>query len=129
MHAQDQAPSPFIGQWIGETQGCESPAHIWEIRQRWSWLELYTHWEGEAPSRYPMHAELIPGEPAFMIRGTETFTATLVDPQHFVIPGWDTNDMRGGEGPAYDVVFSRPGLAELTAREAYLRFKERGAGS
>jgi hypothetical protein len=38
-----------------------------------------------------------------------------------VIPGWDTNDKRGGEGPAYDVVFSRPGIAELVAKAVWLR--------
>jgi hypothetical protein len=40
-----------------------------------------------------------------------------------VIQKWDTNDIRGGKGRAYDVIFSRPGIAELSAVEAYRRFK------
>jgi hypothetical protein len=51
-----------------------------------------------------------------------TSKAVLVGTQHFVIVGWDTNDTRGNLGPHYDVVFSRPGLAELQATEVWEAF-------
>jgi hypothetical protein len=70
-----------------------------------------------------IYGALVPGEAAFTL-GNQ-FRATLVDPQHFIIPDWDTNDTRSSEGPHYDVVFSRPGIAELTARAVWLKHRER----
>jgi hypothetical protein len=115
-----QAPDTrFSGRWVGETQGCDMPAHIWEIIPRGDFLFINTRWENETRT-VVLHGELIPGEDAFRIN---SFKATLVDPQHFLIPGWDTNDKRGGVGPAFDVVFSRPGIAELTAQEVWLKHR------
>ena len=65
------------------------------------------------------------GLPAFYIESFEslhTGLAVLVDASHFVMASWDTNDMRGHVGPSYDVVFSRPGVAELNARDVWRRF-------
>ena len=109
----------FRGQWIGETQGCEMPAHIWEIAQHGNALTISARWEDETfASR--MFARVLADEPAFMIGDSK---AVLIDPQHFIIPEWDTNDKRGGVGPAYDVVFSRPGIAELTAGAIWRRWR------
>jgi hypothetical protein len=114
----------FVGRWIGETQGYEMPAHIWEITRQGNYLWLMTRWEGETQSG-GFYAEIVAGELAFKIRGTNNdFKATLLDKQHFVIPGWCTNDVRNNQGPSYDVIFSRPGIAELTAREVYLKSLE-----
>lgn len=109
----------FHGTWIGETQGCTMPAHRWEIRQRGAQLSIRTVWEGQ-PTASTFPGRVLPDEPAFAVG---RFKAILLDAQHFVIPGWDTNDARGGIGPDYDVVFSRPGLAELTAAAAWRRFR------
>ena len=97
----DTAALTFSGPWIGEAIGCDSPAHVREIEVSGRSLRIRTRWEGDAVKAVP------------------------VDPQHFVIPGWDTNDTRGGIGPAYDVVFSRPGVAELSALAAYRRYLTR----
>ncbi len=122
---QELTHKHFEGRWIGETMGCESPAHLWHIRLRGSWLEVQTVWEGHAAIGAPMRCAWIADEPAFEIK-TEPrdFRAQLVDAQHFIIAGWDTNDMRGGKGPHYDVVFSRPGIAELNARNVWLEWKQ-----
>ena len=48
--------------------------------------------------------------------------AVLIGTQHFVVRGWDTNDTRGGVGPHYDVVFARPGLAELQSGAVWEAF-------
>jgi hypothetical protein len=113
----------FDGTWIGETQGFDSPAHLWEIRQNGRMLSITSRWEGEAgPGSGPYTGTVLPDQPAFQYGG---FTALLVDPQHFIIFGWDTNDTRGGAGPAYDVVFSRPGIAELTAHAAWEKHRQR----
>ncbi|HEU0297629.1 MAG TPA: hypothetical protein VFR47_33110 [Anaerolineales bacterium] len=113
----------FTGRWIGETQGCPMPAHIWEISQQGFGLMIATRWEGETRVA-TFFARLVSNEPAFIISGSNSSKAILVDKQHFVIAGWCTNDKRGGIGPDYDVVFSRPGIAELTARQAYTRYLE-----
>ena len=110
------------GRWIGATQGCDMPAHVWEITQHGRRLTIETRWE-DATHVTRLYGELLPDQPAFTLG--DQFTATLVDAQHFIIPGWDTNDARGGVGPDYDVVFSRPGIAELTASSAWLKHRER----
>ena len=113
-------PHLFTGRWIGETQGYAMPAHVWEITQQGFGLMVSTRWEGETKVA-TFFCRLIPDQLAFLLPGDKQTRAILIDKQHFVIPGWCTNDARGGVGPDYDVVFSRPGIAELTARQAYAR--------
>lgn len=123
----------FVGHWIGETMGADSPAHLWEILRSNNTLIIKTRWEGEAvqgghfsakaPDQNAAQASLI--GPSFELRtGKHTCTVVLVDPQHFIIRGWDTNDVRDNEGPDYDVVFSRPGIAELQAQAVWQQFKD-----
>jgi hypothetical protein len=114
----------FTGQWIGQTQGCDMPAHLWEITQYGDYLHLVTRWEGETSSAH-FQAKLVPGEPAFEIAYVEDGKATLVDKQHFIIPRWCWGSTKPNEKNGYfDVVFSRPGIAELTAHAAYLKSLE-----
>jgi len=111
----------FTGRWIGETVGCESAAHIWEVTQRGQRLDIQTRWEGETQVT-SMSARLRPDGKSFTINTSRRkFNGPLIDAQHFVIWEWDTNDIRGYEGPHFDVIFARPGIAELTARAAYER--------
>ena len=83
----------FTGQWIGETQGYEMPAHLWEITQYGDYLSLRTRWEGENTWAH-FSAQLVPGEPAFQIMSTDpkNAKATLVDKQHFVRCGLTSNN-------------------------------------
>lgn len=111
----------FLGRWIGETQGCDSPGHHWEISHSGRWLRVDTTWEGQQATNYFL-AEIVPERPELTLG---RFTAVLISPQHFVIIGWDTNDTRNHEGPAYDVIFSRPGIAELEAGRVYARWVEK----
>jgi hypothetical protein len=116
----------FSGQWVGATQGHPMPAHIWEITQRGERLTIATRWEdGSQVLRF--QARLLPDGAGFTL-GDGRFRAVVVGPQHFVVPGWDTNDARGGVGPHYDVVFSRPGIAELAARAVYQRYLKAAGG-
>jgi hypothetical protein len=123
----DNTALSFNGPWIGETMGYDSPAHIWEIEVTGHMLRIRTRWEGHA-HQTDMPARPVTGESAFILGGDDgdddedVVKAVLIDPQHFVILDWDTNDTRGGTGPAYDVVFSRPGVAELSAQAAYKLF-------
>lgn len=112
----------FTGRWIGESQEIDRPAHIWEIRQTGRFVSIDNLWEGETSFR-KMTGTLIEGEAAFTI--IDTYRAVMVDPQHFIIAGWDTI-YEGEELVArYDVVFSRPGIAELTAHQVWLEWKKR----
>ena len=123
MAANELQPHLFTGRWIGETQEYAMRAHIWEITQQGYGLLISTRWEGDTNvARF--FGRLVPNEAAFTISGSKSFKVILVDKQHFVIPGWCTNDAREGAGPDYDVVFSRPGIAELTARQAYRQYLE-----
>jgi hypothetical protein len=119
----------FVGRWIGHTQGAQSSAHVWEITEyNATTLHITTRWE-DGRHVSSNQARVLADEPGFVIEGGErTFVATLVDTQHFIIPEWDTNDIRNHLGPDYDVVFSRPGLAELTARRVWLKHRDKLAG-
>ncbi len=110
----------FQGSWIGRSIGVESPAHVWDIDVTLIYFQLKTRWENQT-SLFDMTGYPVSDEPAFKVGNS---VATLIDSQHFVIPKWDTNEVRGGKGPAYDVVFSRPGLAELTAEQVYADWKK-----
>jgi hypothetical protein len=113
----------FVGRWIGETQGEALPAHEWEISAYDDTLFIMTRWEGDR-GYGQFQAEILPGESAFRILGVDfEAVARLVDRQHFVIAGWvwPTRTNPDGTSASLDVVFSRPGLAELTAQAAYLK--------
>ncbi len=120
MTSEQLPDTCFNGKWIGETQGYEMPAHLWEIRQYGPYLSIETCWDGETETGY-FHGRVLEDRPAFTLG--DDFTAILVDPQHFIVPGWCTNNTRGGVGPAYDVVFSRPGVAELMAHAVWQRYQ------
>ena len=124
----EQHKQRFLGPWVGETQGCEMPAHLWSIRDQYgmSHVTIDTTWEG-ASGVGGLLALLrdFEGQPAFWLESYKphaTGLALLVDASHFVIPDWDTNDTRGHLGPSFDVIFSRPGVAELNARDVWRRF-------
>ena len=123
MALNELQPHLFTGRWIGQTQGYPMPAHIWEITQQGFGLMISTRWEGETKVS-TFFCRLIPNQQAFLLPGDRQLSAILIDKQHFVVPRWCTNDARGGVGPDYDVVFSRPGIAELMARQAYTRYLE-----
>ena len=124
MLSDELQPHLFTGRWIGETQGYVMPAHIWEIIQQGAGLRISTRWEGQS-SVTGFTATLASREPTFVIKGKKPSKAILIDKQHFVVAGWCTNDARQGIGPSYDVLFSRPGIAELTGRQAYTQYLER----
>ncbi len=110
----------FQGTWVGRSIGIKSPVHFWDIEATLIYFQLKTRWENQT-SVFDMTAYPVSDEPAFKVGKS---IATLIDSQHFVIPKWDTNDTRDGHGPAYDVIFSRPGLAELTAEQVYKAWKK-----
>ena len=112
----------FNGRWIGESQGTDRPAHIWEIRQVGERVDIDNMWEGD-PSFRSMWGYLVEGQAAFDL--SEVHRAVMVDPQHFIIAGWDAL-YEGDELIAeQDVVFSRPGIAELTAHQVWVEWKKR----
>jgi hypothetical protein len=110
----------LAGRWIGETQGYSMPAHIWEISVKGNRLIVLSRWEDEQKTTR-LIADMVAEEPCFKLG---RFIGYLIGTQHFVIPKWDTNDTRGNHGPDYDVVFSRPGLAELQAHDIWKKFRE-----
>jgi len=123
MSEDTRAPSwQFDGRWIGESQGVDRPAHIWEIRQVGKYVQIDHMWEGD-PWFRPMTGQLVEGQAAFDLSDTQR--AVMVDPQHFIIAGWDTIYDGDKLIAEYDVVFSRPGIAELTAHQVWVEWKKR----
>ncbi len=117
----------FSGQWIGATQGYAMPAHVWQITQQGARLTVATRWEHSTQITL-LYARLSPDSAGFTLNGG-SFHAVALGPQHFVVPGWDTNDARGGVGPHYDVIFARPGIAELAAPARYRRYLSTAGGA
>jgi hypothetical protein len=122
--ASDKIGQLIAGEWIGATQGHPAPAHLWSIAVRGTRLTISTRWEGQQ-TMTRLSAQLLAD--GFLINGG--FRALILGPQHFVIPGWDTNDTRDGQGEPYDVIFSRPGLAELATPAAYRRYLSTARGA
>jgi hypothetical protein len=112
----------YAGLWIGETMGTDkSPAHLWRIVQRGDDLTIYHRWEGEESEKaLPFRVTLNTERRSFELYET---TAWFINDEYFVVPGWDTNDLRDSRGPHFDVVFSRPGLGELHARAMWERWR------
>jgi len=108
----------FSGPWVGETMGHDSPAHVWEIEVRGVYVTIRSSWEGET-KRADMEGKLDEEARAFTLGQRK---AIAIGAQHFVIEKWDTNDMRNSKGRNFDVVFSRPGIAELRAKDIYRRY-------
>ena len=118
----------FAGPWVGQTMGHDSPAHIWEITftsfgDTFRYASIATCWEGEA-SRRTLSPNIVEDGEATLLDFGYKRVAVPIGTQHFVIPKWDTNDIRSKKGRNFDVVFSRPGVAELGAHEAYQRYLE-----
>jgi len=111
--------SVFEGRWIGETMGYEMAAHLWDISRRNALLILKTRWEGEKQAA-KITGHGIRGETAFHIY-KKKFKAILLDQQHFIVPGWVAHPDKAGA--RLDVVFSRPGLAELKAVQVWEKYK------
>lgn len=126
MLSADQAQR-LGGQWVGATQGYAMPAHVWQITQQGTRLLIATRWEGSSEITR-LYARLAPNGAGFEINNGQ-FHALLLGPQHFVVPGWDTNDARGDIGPHYDVIFARPGIAELAAPARYRRYLSSAGGA
>jgi hypothetical protein len=116
--AQPKLPT-LAGQWVGLTIGHSMPAHLWQITQQGFTLAIATRWEHTSAVTM-LRARLSAEGTAFSIG---PFRAVVLGPQHFVVPGWDTNDARGGRGPHFDVIFARPGIAELAAPTRYRHYR------
>ena len=112
-------PALFGGPWVGETIGCDTPAHMWEITLFGAYLSIDTRWEGFT-QRELLSGKLIEDQPAFSVDGYSRL-AEVVDSQHFVIAGWDSKHAKTSK-PALDVVFSRPGVAALLAHNVYRHY-------
>ena len=115
-------PQQLAGQWVGATQGHPMPAHVWEITGRGGRVRIATRWE-HSRAVTVLEGRMLDDGSGFAIG--QRFTALLLGPQHFVVPGWDTNDTRGHRGAAFDVIFARPGIAELVAPRLYQRWVEK----
>ena len=125
-NSDDAIAVTLNGPWIGETMGCDSPAHLWEITittfgEGFRYARIATRWEGEAKQSH-FHPDVVVKRGKALLEFHTGVRSVWVGAQHFVIPEWDTNNIRGNVGPTYDVVFSRPGVPELSAKDVYQRY-------
>jgi hypothetical protein len=118
-------PECFGGVWIGESmrEGDGEPHTVmWNITQRGASIFIYpssgedgagTGYFSGAVSDDGLRFEL------FIIPGGHA-AGRLLDADHFLMPNWDAPE---GSAPA-DMVFSRPGLAELRSRAVWAASKD-----
>jgi hypothetical protein len=115
----------FGGEWIGESMrvGSELTLH-WRIIQREANLFVYPHIDGMESADNYFSGVLWVGDFAFRLNSDTHNTgasACLIDTDHFVLLGWELTP----DGARHDIVFSRPGLAELNARVVWQAWQQR----
>ncbi len=112
----------FAGVWIGESMGATATGTvIWRIAQTGRNLFVYPRDEGENDASWYYSGEVDAAGTQFRLNSVAHLDCVgrMLDIDHFVMTNWD----RSAE-PACDVVFSRPGLPELTARGMWEKSKE-----
>jgi hypothetical protein len=115
------------GEWIGESMEIDtSPAHIWHIEHSGRNLYVMHRWEDETSFKSGTLWYFVSedGHTLHMDYKCDHALGHVLDADHFIMYGWDTNDIRGNIGPAYDVVFSRQGLAELSAARLWRAWRD-----
>jgi len=106
----------LAGIWIGNTRD-DLVLHHWRIEQRGDEIGIFITLDLSAALNmksgpiYFHTARLVKG--AMRIHSQPPVDAVFVDAEHFVLPNWDESG---------DMMFSREGLAELTAPAAWERY-------
>jgi hypothetical protein len=107
------APSlTLAGTWIGATRE-EDVTHIWRVVQRGQSAFIYATVNDRGAENY-YSARIEPD--CLLINGSPHAVATFVDADHFVLSRWHEER---------DMLFSRQGLPELSANDAWLRYAQR----
>lgn len=105
----------LAGTWIGATRE-DDVTHVWRVVQRGQSAFIYAtlNEQGEQSTENYYSARIQSNQ--LLINGSPHAVASLIDVDHFVLPRWH------GER---DMLFSRQGLAELSADAAWLRYARR----
>jgi hypothetical protein len=105
----------FSGQWVGESMGRETAPWLWRISIHHNAVFIYPRDESGADAGY-LSGQLDASGAGFVLYDQTRYAgaARVLDADHFLLAGFDAH-----EDASNDVVFSRPGLAELNARAVY----------
>jgi hypothetical protein len=112
----------FAGRWIGESmRESAQQVVIWRIVESSSYVFVYpTDESGNEPSGYFSGVVAADGLTFWLNDSNHGAShARILDVDHFVMTRWDRSTQ-----PACDVVFSRPGLPELSARAVWEHCRE-----
>jgi hypothetical protein len=101
----------LAGTWIGATRE-DDVTHVWHVVQRGESAFIYAMVNERGAENY-YSARIKPDH--LLINGSSHAIAWFVDADHFVLPCW--HDER-------DMLFSRQGLPELSADDAWLRYAQ-----
>jgi hypothetical protein len=107
----------FGGLWIGESMRQEAgPALVWRIKQSGANVFVYPRLESELHDSGYFSGSVSEDGDSFSLNGvpSESGVARRIDEDHFYIAAFD----HAGAQP-HDVVFSRPGVPELSARQVW----------
>ena len=99
-----------MGIWIGTTRDDEA-AHLWRIVQRGDEVIIYFAYDLQSEPCYFHMAHIVDG--ILRVHSQPPVDVVFVDAQHFVVPNWDD---------VGDMLFSREGVAELSATSAWARY-------
>jgi hypothetical protein len=114
-------PFDFSGQWVGESMRSSAPdtdeaVLLWRIALNANAIFIYPRTPDGAEDGY-FSGQLNASRTSFILNasaGGSACVARVLDRDHFVLPAFDAHP-----NPPCDVVFSRPGLAELSARAVW----------
>jgi hypothetical protein len=128
MHTDGVVRKYFVGDWVGEPLCPNAPTLRWHINQIDDTLRISMQREDTpGEQRQLMAVVSVEGRRFWVAVGAGVASeATLLDDDHFVLPAfWPHFGGLLDDAAEADIVFSRPGLAELTAHTA-LRGKANG---
>lgn len=107
----------FGGLWIGESMRPEAgPALVWRIKQSGTNIFVYPRLENEQHDSGYFSGSVSADGDSFRLNNVppDRGIARRIDDDHFYIAAFDDAGAQ-----LHDVVFSRPGVPELTARQAW----------
>ena len=107
----------FSGLWIGESMRPDAgQALVWRVRQSGASIFIYPRLESDQHDTGYFSGSVSGDGNSFTLNNVppDRGMARSIDDDHFFVAGFDDTG-----APPHDVVFSRPGVPELTARQVW----------
>ena len=111
----DDGEAQLNGEWVGERMATAMAYESWHMLVKAPWARIERRdATGAHVERFEGYISTA-GMPFTFGHAVEGMRVTVLDPRHLLVIWTQGKDVSAGE----DIVFSRPGIDELTAEKAY----------